>query len=105
VTADGLKLRVGEDGRPYEMRDVDESRGVEDFTHSGDQDMTEDTTVTIWRCTFCANEWDAQDGARPAELCPFQHANPTGWYRTGHQIDAITISVPDDPSGLWESKP
>ena len=25
-------LRVGEDGRRYEMRDVDQSRGVEDFT-------------------------------------------------------------------------
>jgi hypothetical protein len=59
-------------------------------------------TVTVWRCTFCAKEWGPGDGARQVELCPFRHAHSTGWYRTGHQIDTITISIPDDPAGLWE---
>jgi hypothetical protein len=60
--------------------------------------------VTIRRCTFCTKEWEPGDGASLAELCPFRHANPTGWYRTKHQWDTITITIPDDPSGLWQSK-
>lgn len=66
--------------------------------------MTEASTVMIWRCTFCAKEWDLRNGANLTELCPFRHAHSNGWYRTRHQTDTITISIPDDPSGLWESK-
>jgi hypothetical protein len=66
--------------------------------------MREAATVTVRRCTFCAREWDPGDGASLAELCSFRHAHPNGWYRTRHQIDTITIWIPDDPSGLWESK-
>ena len=60
--------------------------------------------VTIRRCTFCEKEWAPGDDAGLAGLCQFRHANPTGWYRTSHQLDTITISVPDDPSGLWPAK-
>ena len=66
--------------------------------------MTETSTVTIRRCTFCAKEWDPRDGASLAELCRFRHAHPNGWYRTRHQIDTITISIPDDLSGLREGR-
>ena len=44
------------------------------------------------------------DCASLAELCSFQHAHSNGWYRTKHQVDTITISIPDDPSGLWENR-
>lgn len=44
------------------------------------------------------------DCASLAELCSFQHAHSNGWYRTKHQVDMITISIPDDPSGLWENR-
>lgn len=66
--------------------------------------MREVLAITIWRCTFCAKEWDQWDGAHSSELCPHRHAHSSGWYRTKHLVDTITISIPDDPSGLWESK-
>jgi hypothetical protein len=64
--------------------------------------MTEASAVTIRRCTFCAKEWAPGDSARLAELCPFRHAHSTGWYRTGHQIDTITISIPDNARPMGE---
>lgn len=65
--------------------------------------MRNTSTVTVGRCTFCAKEWDLVDGtAVPGELCSFKHAHSNGWYRTSHQLDTITIAIPDDPSGLWE---
>ena len=65
--------------------------------------MRNASTVTIRRCTFCAKEWDpAASAVGPAELCSFKHAHSSGWYRTQHQLDTITIAIPDDPSGLWE---
>lgn len=63
--------------------------------------MTNSLTVSIRRCTFCEKEWGPEDGASQAELCTFKHAHSNGWYRTRHQVDTITIAVPDDPSGLW----
>lgn len=73
--------------------------------------MRNASTVAIRRCTYCAKEWDLPDGAvgpdglcssvGPDELCSFKHAHSNGWYRTGHQLDTITIAIPDDPSGLW----
>lgn len=65
----------------------------------------ESSKVTIRRCTYCAKEWDLRDGgAGLAELCSFRHAHSHGWYRTRHHLDTITVSIPDDPSGLWGSK-
>lgn len=66
--------------------------------------MMNASAVTVWRCTYCEKEWDPSDGVNLAELCPFRHAHSNGWYRTKHQLDTITISIPDDPGGLWESK-
>lgn len=65
--------------------------------------MAEASTVTVWHCTYCEREWDPRDGVNLAELCPFQHAHSSGWYRTKHQLDTIRISIPDDPGGIWES--
>lgn len=65
--------------------------------------MRNASTVAIRRCTYCTKEWDLPDGAAgPEELCSFKHAHSNGWYRTGHQLDTITIAIPDDPSGLWD---
>ncbi|HEY1701144.1 MAG TPA: hypothetical protein VGG75_15680 [Trebonia sp.] len=64
--------------------------------------MTDISTLKIRRCTYCAREWDLRDGGSLDELCSFRHAHSSGWYRTKHDLDTITIAIPDDPSGLWE---
>lgn len=58
-------------------------------------------TITLRRCTRCVKEWDLGDGPGPAELCSFKHEHANGWYRTTHEVDTVSIAIPDDPSGLW----
>ncbi len=66
--------------------------------------MTDARAVTIRRCIYCAKEWELTDGPSRAELCSFQHAHSNGWYRTKHRVDTLTITIPDDISGLWENR-